>query len=790
VNQASFTKETSEEHDNFKNLFNAINDFVFILDLEGNIVEINNAVTSVLGYSKDELYGKSVLLVHPPACRKEASENVQGMISGKKDTCLLQLLSKQGMHIPVETKVYSGRWNHEKVLIGISRNLSEIALSNEKFGRVFDENQTLMAVSEMTTGKFVNVNKRFLEVLGYKESEVIGNSSLELDIFDDFARWNELFEKVQKQTSLDNEHVLLRTKYGKPVHCLFFASIIQIQTYNYLLTSAIDITLSKQIDQKLKNSLGHQTLLADISQTLLSIDEFDEKLSSILVDLGYHTGVSRVYIFEDDISGKFTNNTYEWCNLGISEQIDELQDIPYEIVPSWKKIFSEKGRVFSTNILELPEDLIVILEPQGVKSILVFPLYVQNNFFGFVGFDECQKEKVWEHDEVELLRTVSGIISNSFERKILKSQLEESEMRLKLAVDNTETGLWDWNVQTDDVIFNDSWGKMLGYECGDLPPNCNSWERLIHPDDKENVFMVLDEHLQGKREYYEVTHRLLTKSNEWKWILDKGKVIEYDSNNKPLRAVGTMVNVDYQKKIEEELRCTNITKDKFFSIIAHDLKGPVGSIMQSSELLVEIIDEDESVDMEELYKCLVSQKELATSTFWLLDNLLSWASFNSEQIKFLPENVNLKSLIDENVLHIRLRAEKKNISIVFDCGENLSVFADRDMVNLIIRNLLSNALKFTVMDGGISIILEQENQSVTVKIIDSGVGISSGNIEKILSSTNFYSTFGTASEKGTGLGLKLCRSFVEQNNGTFNIESQVDKGSIFSFTLPLFEDVS
>ena len=536
----------------------------------------------------------------------------------------------------------------------------------------------------------------------------------------------------------------------------------------------------KDSEEKLKKNLVRQTILADIAQHFLSLDDFEEKISFTLTTIGNHTGVSRVYIFEDSPDGTITNNTFEWCNDGVSAQKDELQGIPYEIIPSWKKILNEQGRVFSTNIQELPEDLLAILEPQGIKSILILPLYVENRFFGFVGFDECAREKEWEKDEVELLRTIAGIISNSFERKIFQKKLSDSEITLKLAIDNTDTCLWDWNIQTGALFFNENWHKMLGYQPEEIGSDIKGWEALIFPEDRERVFSELNAHLEGKTDNYESVYRLKTKSGELKWVIDKGKVVEFNSNHQPYRAIGTIIDIDGQKKSEEAFRNLNITKDKLFSIIAHDLRGPIGAIMQISEM----VSQNDAMDEETMSTFLRSQKELTQSTFQLLDNLLSWATYNLEQIKYHPKNINLNNILEESLLNINYKTKEKGIDILKNYGQQITeVYADEEMIKIVVRNLLNNAIKFT-KTGTVTIAVTNAGNMVKVLIRDTGIGISKENIEKILSDDEYHTTRGTANEKGSGLGLKICKNFIHQNHGTFEIESIVGEGSAFSFTLP------
>lgn len=771
----------TNNEDNFRNFFNDINDFLFVLDLDGNIIEINKAVETILGYSKEDLFGKSVLLVHPAEFRDEAKDTVSKMIAGTKESCPIPLITKSNVFIPVETRVYFGNWDGQKVLIGVSRNLTELALSESKFHQVFNHSKVLMAISEIESGLFVNVNDQFLKTLGYSLNEVVGKKSSELNLFTDSQQRNDIIKRINNNEKVENENTFSKTKSGEILCFLFSATKIKIQTTEYLLTSSSDITNLLNVKNKLKHNLLQQTLLADISQNLNSINNIENKINDTLKLLGEHTNVSRVYIFEDDVSGLITNNTYEWCNSDISSQKDELQGIPYEVIPSWKKLLVEKGKVFSTNIKELPDDLYVILEPQEIKSILVLPLFVHGKFYGFMGFDECKINKNWESDEIDLLRTISNIISNTFERMLYQKQLSSSEAQLKRAIENTGTGLWDWNIVTGEVYYNEVWCSMLGYDQSEIEPNVSTWEKLIHPSDMPIITEVLEKHMAGELDGYETIHRLKTKSGKWKWVLDKGRIVEWDETGKPLRAIGTHTDLDSQKQIEEQLHKINITKDKLFSIIGHDLRGPIGGLMQ---MLDYINENNNNISSEVIFDFLSKLKFLAKDTYQLLDNLLYWSMSNSNEVNAVPGKLSINQVIEVNLNLNSYLSKNKNLTITSSLDEEYFAFADENMVTLIFRNILSNAMKFTPNNGSIEIKVKKINKFIQISISDTGRGISKENIAKILSEDKFYTSRGTNNEKGSGLGLKLCKNFIKKNDGTFNIESVVGKGSSFIINLP------
>jgi len=231
----------------------------------------------------------------------------------------------------------------------------------------------------------------------------------------------------------------------------------------------------------------------------------------------------------------------------------------------------------------------------------------------------------------------------------------------------------------------------------------------------------------------------------------------------------------------EQFRVLNETKDTILAIIGHDLRGPIGSIMQISELIAEKDDVTES----ELYQYLGFIKDLSKRTFELLENLLQWATHNKNALSYNPVIINLNEIIDKKFMILDYRFIEKNITVEKNYSGVFTAYADKIMIESVVRNLLSNAIKFTNKNGKISINMTTDNEFIKIEISDNGIGISQDNIDRILSDNEFYTTFGTNAEKGSGLGLKLCKSFIKLNGGTLQISSKIKKGSTFSFNLPI-----
>ena len=168
--------------------------------------------------------------------------------------------------------------------------------------------------------------------------------------------------------------------------------------------------------------MNHLELLSEVSLILGSSKPIDDQINKTLATIGLHTGVSRVYIFEDSVDGLTTTNTFEWCNVNIESQIEELSNIPYSTIPSWKNNLDKNRHFYYYDVSQSPEEVRNILEPQGIQSILIDALTIDNKVFGFIGYDECHANQEWTSDEKYLLKVISKLISSRFEREVLENE--------------------------------------------------------------------------------------------------------------------------------------------------------------------------------------------------------------------------------------------------------------------------------------------------------------------------------------------------------------------------------
>lgn len=245
------------------------------------------------------------------------------------------------------------------------------------------------------------------------------------------------------------------------------------------------------------------------------------------------------------------------------------------------------------------------------------------------------------------------------------------------------------------------------------------------------------------------------------------------------------LNVGLEAKVAErtqQLQELNATKDKFFSIIAHDLKNPFNTLMGFSELLLDHID---MYNLEQIKEYVGIIFDTSRTSYNLLENLLNWSRSQTGRLKMDPKEIDVAKMVSTNIKLLENPANNKNITLQSNIQEGTTAFADSNMIDTVFRNLISNSIKFTEAEGIIKIDTKKDADMLQICIADTGIGIKEESIGKLFSIDQNISTKGTANETGTGLGLILCKEFIERNGGKIWVESEEKVGSQFYFTLPL-----
>lgn len=319
-----------------------------------------------------------------------------------------------------------------------------------------------------------------------------------------------------------------------------------------------------------------------------------------------------------------------------------------------------------------------------------------------------------------------------------------------------------FNLQRDQII-----GKTLSED--------------VSPEERDSFLKIDKQVLENGIE--NINEESLTVRGGKTRIITTKKTRFLDADNKKY-LVGVIHDITERKKIENSLKELIATKDKLFSIIAHDLRSPFNSIIGFSELLIENSNDILLEDSEQYIKIINSA---AKNTLVLLDNLLNWAKSQTGQLSFNPEKILFSEVVQEIITLSKTIAKSKNITLEYAGTDNLEIFVDVNMLNTVLRNLISNAIKFTNVGGHIKVSAELKQDQVEITISDNGIGINKEKCTELFSITSNTTTLGTADENGSGLGLVLCKEFIQKNNGDIWVESEENKGSNFIFTLPIYK---
>ena len=380
----------------------------------------------------------------------------------------------------------------------------------------------------------------------------------------------------------------------------------------------------------------------------------------------------------------------------------------------------------------------------------------------------------------------AATVKDITERKMAEEALRISENKYRKLHESMRDGFVFVNMEGRILEFNEHYQNLLGYNSEELheltyieltPEKWHAYEKEIV--EKQIIArgysdIYVKEYIKKSGEIFPVEFRTVLIKNEagkntgmWAIVRDVTERKETD---------------DALRKSEKRLSELNATKDKFFSIIAHDLKSPFHSIIGFSEVLK---NDARNIDITAIENYASIIHDSATQTLRLLENLLDWARMQQGSFAFSPRMIVLSELVNDVMVPFEDQAQRKNIGLHNHIQKIIILKADENMLKAIFRNLISNAVKFTKSKGSVNIHAQTLKNEIMITVSDDGIGISNENMIKLFRIDSNFTMRGTEQEKGTGIGLLLCKEFVEKHSGKIWVESLEEKGSTFIFTIPM-----
>lgn len=713
-------------------LFNNKDEIVLLVDpLNGLIIDANTAACRFYGYEKDQFTKKSLFDISFVDI-EILKERIAKVISKSQNRFSCKHILSDGQIKDVEALSSTITLNDKTALFIIIKDITEQKKNGEElsnFKKAVDTSGDIVFITDKE-GIINYLNPVFELTYGYEKDEIIGKVTPRIlksgrfkDI--DYSKiWNTLLNK-----NIYKGEFLNKSKDGRFVHIEASANPILDDKGEITGFLAIqkDITERKYFEKKLKeNEYRFRRIFEEgpLGMALIGFDLLIITSNSRLEQiLGYSTG--------------------------------ELENV-------------------SINDISSPDDL--SFDREQIKKIAVgeIPFYHMNN-----RYYKKNGEIVWVNVTVTMIRDNNEnplyfliMVEDINEQKKTQEILLLSESRYRALAVNIPNSFV--------ILFNEEFRIILA-EGAELERIRKTKEYL----EGKNILEVFSE-----KEFEKFTSCLQTvfEGEEHKYE-DEKEGYYFEVNILPIKnalgkvGLGMVVvyNITERKKNEHKLKELLDSKDKFFSIIAHDLKSPFNSLIGFSEFLVNDFDNMPT----DMIKSFVSNiNKVAKGVFVLLENLLQWSMFQTGRLEFSPSKFKLDVLIEELHNIYNISALRKNIELKFDQIPGVFVFADRNMVFTILRNLISNSIKFTHSEGSVGVSIIEELHNVKIIVFDTGVGIRKEDIDNLFLLDKNVSRKGTDNETGTGLGLIICKEFIEKNNGSFAVESELNKGTKFIFTLP------
>jgi PAS domain S-box-containing protein len=505
----------------------------------------------------------------------------------------------------------------------------------------------------------------------------------------------------------------------------------------------------------------------EITSNILRRKQIEKELVTSEVRFRQLSDMLPQIVFESDIQGNITfANQYGLKLLGYShEDLKSGLNLINFVVADEHPVFLTKMKQIISGLEIIPSEYHLIRKDGEIIPIIVQTvLYSENNIpkgLRGIGVD------------ISNLRKAEEMLSN--ERNLLRT-----------LIDNIPDQIYAKDTQSRFLICNDALVKRMGKENEDQVIGKSDLDLL--PYDIGSKYYAEEQAIfQTGNPIINSEQYTKTSSGEIKWSLIT-KVPFRNLHGKINGIVGIGRDITLRKLAENEVKCknaqlqkSNAEKDKFFSIIAHDLRSPFNHFLGFTKI---ISDELSSLSQSEIQQIADNMRKSATNLYALLENLLEWSKMQRGQMDFKPERFKLNKRIKNCVDLITGPASAKDISISFDIPEEYELVADQHMFDTVIRNLVSNAIKFTSPGGSIIISAKSvENNNTEIRVIDSGIGMNAELLSKLFRLDQQTSRKGTEGEPSTGLGLLLCKEFIEKHNGKIWAESEGGKGSTFFFTI-------
>lgn len=424
----------------------------------------------------------------------------------------------------------------------------------------------------------------------------------------------------------------------------------------------------------------------------------------------------------------------------------------------WNELIS--GRVWSGEIINRRKDGSLYFEEETITPVM--------------------------NDQGEITRFIAIKIDISH-RKEMEEALRLSEQRWQFALEGSGDGVWDWNIITNEVYFSGQWKAMLGFGEHELRNELEEWSSRVHPEDLNRCNEDIDAHFKGMTPVYINEHRMLCKDGSYKWILDRGKVVEWNEQNNPARMIGTHTDITQSKELQKKLMDTiekerelNEMKSRFVATASHEFRTPLASILIICDTLLEYW---KRLEEKQISERLAKIKDQTLHLTTVVNNVLQLSRIQQGKLGFNPELYDIIQLCHQSVDSFQSDPiSLERIRCKFEVPE-LKHNIDKGLFIQALTNLLSNALKYSPWNTEVLLHVQLKSNSINISVKDQGIGIPLEEQKHLF--VPFFRASNTRLIQGNGLGLNIVRESIRMHGGEITFTSKPGKGSTFNIIIPL-----
>ncbi|MFC2156677.1 PAS domain S-box protein [Acidobacteriota bacterium] len=715
---------------------------------------------------------------------------------------------KQGILAPMSNRIIA----ENKMCIGrlwIFADISHFKRAATQVHAIVNASPIPTIISSLGDGRVLYANEELAKLVGLTTKELIGQVTP--DFYYDLEDRKHVVETLMRDGVLNNFETRIKSVDGSVVWMIFSLVTTQMEGETVILGWLYDISERKKSEEVIAARLKYEKALAGCSQALLTEAKSEDALTTALNHLLDASGSSRVYIFEkfDDLDlGSGMRMTKEAVEPGMKKKkgvLSEQLAVCSEGFERWHRILSQGGPIHGL-VETFPECERGVLEKEGILSILVLPLWVNGEWFGFIGFDEVKKRREWNDEDVRLLKTASEMIGCYFEIKKADLALRASEARFRGFVEKANDIIYALTPEGVFSYVSPNWTEILGHEISEVEGN--SFAPFVHPDDLSAAEVFFKKVMIEGKKMSGIEYRVKHKTDGWKWHRSSAAPLKDESGN-VVRYIGVAHDFTPMKNMLEDLEKTNrelkdtqaalVQSEKMASLgslvagIAHEINTPIGAVSSMYDTLSRtLVRLEEAVEkscseeyqnsskLQSYFKVIESSNKVIRSgterVTTIVRRLKSFARLDEAEIKTVDIHEGLEDTL--TLVHHEI---KHSITIQRDYGDIPLISCYPGQLNQVFLNLFVNAKQAIEDKGTISITTRSRDNKVFITFEDDGGGIPEENLKRIFDPG--YTTRGVG--VGTGLGLSICYQIIQDHRGEIKVKSVVGKGTTFDIILPL-----